>query len=239
MEGNQSSFLFSLPINIIWNTRFLTISLAFCAGVDINLFYTTIRFGATREVATVANGVISRCRIINADKSDKAQLIIHIKFGVDVPLSKVMLFKSAVQSFIHDRPQEFCKNVGFRLSRVETDLGFVEYVVVVQSRYSWAKITPVLESKGKVASFCLEVQKKLDMRYISPPMPVNLTVDREDDRSLGTAGREGGIASELTRRRTKATPGMTSPEPGHRAMPSMGDKISAIAELFGDTKKSK
>ena len=95
--------------------------------------------------------------------------MIHVKFGVDVPLSKIELFKSAVRKFIEERPQEFCRTVGFRLTRVEVDLDFVEYVVVARSRRSWAERTAVLESKRTVASFCLEVQKKLNVRYASPP----------------------------------------------------------------------
>ena len=95
--------------------------------------------------------------------------MIHVKFGVDVPLSKIELFKSAVRKFIEERPQEFGRTVGFRLTRVEVDLDFVEYVVVAQSRRSWAERTAVLESKRTVASFCLEVQKKLNVRYASPP----------------------------------------------------------------------
>ncbi len=34
----------------------------------------------------------------------------------------------------------------------------------------------VLASKAEVASFGLELSKKLDMRYKSPPLPVNLNV---------------------------------------------------------------
>ena len=38
----------------------------------------------------------------------------------------------------------------------------------------WQNIGVILNSKAEVASYCLEVQKKLDIRYESPPMPVNL-----------------------------------------------------------------
>jgi Mechanosensitive ion channel len=131
----------------------------------------------TRELATVPNGAIARCRIINVNRSGGAQLMIHVKFEVDVSLPKIELFKSAVQKFIEERPQEFCRTVGFRLTRVDVDLDFVEYVVVVQSRRSWAESTAVLESKKKVASFCLKVQKKLDMRYTSRPMQFNMSVE--------------------------------------------------------------
>jgi hypothetical protein len=33
-----------------------------------------------------------------------------------------------------------------------------------------------LQAKADVASFCLEVQKKMDMRYVAPPMPIDLSI---------------------------------------------------------------
>jgi len=208
-------------------------------NLDISLFHTTIRFGMTREVATVSNGSLARSRIINANRSDKAQLNVNMKFGVDVPLSKVLQFKSAVQQYVHDRPREFAsRSIGFRLTRVETDLGFVEYRVVVQSQHSWQKVTAVLECKAKVASFCLEVQKKLDMRFVSPPMPVNLRVDETDEvAELAKRKHDAAVKRRSSQSATKEE--QTQKERHHRSMPSMGEKISVIAELFGDTKKSR
>jgi len=205
----------------------------------------------TREVATVSNGSIARSRIINANRSDKAQLMIYMKFGVDVPLSKVVLFKSAVKKFVLDRPQEFCNTVGFRMTRVETDLGFAEYVITVQSRDSWQKVITVLESKAKVSAFCLEVQKKLEMKYVSPPMPVNLKFDNPEDTAAESQRRESGggvkrksnvVAQGTPSRTTIGAETETAKAAGkHHPLPSMGEHISAIAALFGgdDRKKSR
>ena len=64
---------------------------------------------------------------------------------------------------------------GFRATRVEADAGYIEYKIVVQHREKWQNIGPILQSKADLSSFCLEATKKLDMRYESPPMPVNLS----------------------------------------------------------------
>jgi hypothetical protein len=37
-------------------------------------------------------------------------------------------------------------------------------------------VVPLLVSKAQVSSFCLELSKKLDMRYKSPPLPVDLSL---------------------------------------------------------------
>jgi len=47
-------------------------------------------------------------------------------------------------------------------------------------RESWQNVIPILSSKAEVASFCLELSKKMGMRYKSPPLPVNLTITRTD-----------------------------------------------------------
>jgi hypothetical protein len=42
----------------------------------------------------------------------------------------------------------------------------------------------ILESKAQVSSFCLELSKKLNMRYTSPPLPVDLAFKRGDGPTL-------------------------------------------------------
>ena len=55
-----------------------------------------------------------------------------IKFGVDVPYEKIMLFKTSVESFVKARPREWLSFVAFRATRVEYDAAFVEYIIVLQ-----------------------------------------------------------------------------------------------------------
>jgi hypothetical protein len=129
----------------------------------------------------VANGSIARSRIINMNRSDKPNVMVHLKFGVDVPYQKIKVFRFAVETFVYDRPREWMKSIGFRSTRVEADLGFIEYVVILQHRLSWQDVGAVLESRANVASFCLELQKQLDMNYHSPPMPVELSMTESRD----------------------------------------------------------
>jgi hypothetical protein len=43
-------------------------------------------------------------------------------------------------------------------------------------REAWQSLISILESKAEVSSFCLELSKKLDMRYKSLPLPVDLAL---------------------------------------------------------------
>ena len=135
----------------------------------------------TREVCTVSNGSISRLRIINLNRSDKPNILIHLKFGVDVPFQKIKIFQTAVEKFVYDRPRDWMKSLGFRSTRVEADLGYIEYVLILQHRSSWQEVGAVLESRAHVASFCLELLKQLDMKYHSPPMPAELSMTEFPD----------------------------------------------------------
>lgn len=56
---------------------------------------------------------------------------------------------------------------------------------------------PILQSKADLSSFCLEVSKKLDMRYESPPMPVNLSASGDMMKSFfaNSDGEENDVVA--------------------------------------------
>lgn len=149
----------------------------------VTLYTTTVRFATTNEVATYTNGSLAVLRIINANRSPKAIISVLIKFGLETPFNKVTVFRTALENFIKARPREWIALAGFRATRVEADYGYIEYKIVAQHRESWQNIGPVLQSKADLSSFCLEATKKLDMKYESPPMPVNLATSGNLDLS--------------------------------------------------------
>ena len=48
----------------------------------------------------------------------------------------------------------------------------------------WQNVGPILQSQADLASFSLEVSKKLNLRYHNPPKPIHL-------RLPGVSGRDG------------------------------------------------
>ena len=109
-------------------------------------------------------------------RSKNALVSIPLKFGTNVPYSKIKVFRAAIERFINDRPREWKAMTGFRSTRIESDLGYIEYVIVAQHTKAWQAIVAVLQSRADVASFCLELQKQLGMKYEAPPLPVDLTM---------------------------------------------------------------
>ena len=87
-----------------------------------------------------------------------------------------MIFRRATEQHVAARPREWLAFLGFRAGAISVDLGYITYKIVVQHREPWQQIISVLESKATLTTYCLEVAKQLDMRYRSPPLPVDLNV---------------------------------------------------------------
>jgi hypothetical protein len=163
----------------------------------VGLFSTTVRLAATNEVATYSNGSLASSRVINANRSPKAIIYVYLKFGVDVGLTTIGVFKKTIEEYVKNRPREWLQLSGFRMTRVDAELGYMEYVIVLQHVESWQNLGAVLKSKAEVTSFSMEVSTKLDMKYTSPPLPVNLKL---------TNGNLG-IATQLSETRAENLPG--------------------------------
>ena len=94
------------------------------------------------------------------------------------------MFQSAVEAHVKARPREWLAFCGFRAGAISVDRGFIEYKVVVQHRESWQNIISILDSKARLTTYCLEVAKQLKMRYLSPPLPVDLNIFNANGQSL-------------------------------------------------------
>ena len=124
----------------------------------------------------MSNAGIANSRIINARRAPHAKLVVTVKFGIDVPYEKIVIFKSAVEQYMKARPREWLQLVGFRASNVTVDRGFIEYNIIALHRESWQATSSIFESRATLTSYCSEVAKQLEMRYMSPSLPVSLTV---------------------------------------------------------------
>jgi hypothetical protein len=51
-------------------------------------------------------------------------------------------------------------------------------------RESWQSELAIYESKAEVTSFCLELSKKLNMRYENPSLPVDLTITNKNHQGV-------------------------------------------------------
>lgn len=58
------------------------------------------------------------------------------------------------------------------------ELNFIEYVIVATHREMWQNVGPILQSKADLASFSLEVSKRLNLRYHNPPKPITLSMTK-------------------------------------------------------------
>jgi small-conductance mechanosensitive channel len=144
---------------------------------DVGLFTTTVCYAATNEVATLSNGSLASSRIINAARSPEASVFILLKFPISASYEKLKIFRNVLEEFVRARPREYLSFSGFRCTRVEADLGFVEYSAAVTHRESWQNLRTIITSKAELASFSLELSKKMKLRFVTPPMPIDLRMN--------------------------------------------------------------
>ena len=136
-------------------------------------------------------------RIINAARSSKAIVSIKLKFGLDVPYEKVKIFGTTVENFVKERPKEWLALLGFRATVVEADLGYIGYIVLLNHVESWQNIGVIKQSLADVSSFCLEVQKMLQMKFVSPPMPVNLSLEENNIMTSGISQSKSADTADV------------------------------------------
>jgi hypothetical protein len=202
---------------------------------DITLYHTTLVYATTNECCTVSNGSLASLRVINAARSPKGTLYVYLKFGIAVPWSKIQVFETSLRAFVKSRPREWLGVRGFRTTRVEADLGFHEMVCVLQHRESWQNAGALLVSKAEVTAFCHELQKKMDMRYKSPPLPVDLSVNRADPFAIVNDKDLGQSVVAKFEGPTAATPGGGSADEQAQLDTSAAD-FESVAKLFSGKK---
>lgn len=143
---------------------------------DITLFTTTMFLGATVEVATVSNGALAQSRIINFARSPQAEVVVTIKIAMDTPYEKVKKFKSGLERFIKSKPREWVRYFGGYARQIDPEEGYIAFDFYLKHRDSWQGVVGIAESRSRVYCFCLELCKRLGIRYRSPPLPVDLNV---------------------------------------------------------------
>lgn len=146
-------------------------------------YHTTFIYGTTQECATISNGSLSGARIINAARSPRATLNFKMKFGITVSTETVEEFKQELIAYVKLKPREWFDFSAFRLIRIEADLGFVEYKIVLQHRESWQEVGQLLDSLADVQSFAFDLSKEMQMTYKAPCMPVELNMVSSNEQA--------------------------------------------------------
>ena len=79
------------------------------------------------------------------------------------------------------------------------ELNYIEYVISATHREMWQNIGPIKASQADLASFALEVSKRLNLRYQSPPKPIHLSVCKRerDQQHPDGAGNVGSGSSDM------------------------------------------
>jgi hypothetical protein len=151
--------------------------------LDITLFTTTVIYVYTNEVATLSNGSIANSRVMNGARSLPACLYISLKFGVNTSSEKLEMFREALSLYMNARPREWVKLIRISSSHIQANLGYVEYMAVLQHVNNWQALNSLFESRSQAKYFCHELSRQLDIRYVNPPLPVDLNIRQSSDNA--------------------------------------------------------
>lgn len=165
---------------------------------DIDLFTTTVIYAFTNEIATLSNGSIANSRVMNGARSLPALLYVTLRFGIDVSHDQLEVFREALNQYVVARPREWARLWDVRNTSVSADQGFVEYLIIVEHVDNWQNLDGILGSRGVIRRFCHELAKQLDMRYVSPPLPVDLRIN--DPASLRNPEQSVELANYMAER---------------------------------------
>jgi small-conductance mechanosensitive channel len=137
---------------------------------DISLYSTTLRFAQSNEVATVSNGTISECRIVNCNRSPNAMvafdLVLHICLIKD---GKVDGFTAAIENYIHEHPRVWDCLVFFRYDKFDADMEQVFCRIAVRHRDSWQDAMRILRDRGEFQNFVYALGMDMGVNFDSPP----------------------------------------------------------------------
>jgi hypothetical protein len=114
-------------------------------------------------------------------------LYILLKFHIDVPYEKLEIFHTAIEKYFRSRPREWLSLVRFCATSVEADRGYIEYIVVGQHREGWTSWSALRLSQAHLATFSLELSKKLDIRFKQPALPVDLSIMQPGNTAVPTS----------------------------------------------------
>lgn len=144
------------------------------ASSELIVLLLFLRTAYTNEYATVSNGSLANSRIMNGARSDPAFIYVILRFGIDVTHGQLELFREALTHYVEARPRDWTKLWCVRALDVAADRGYIEYMVCVEAVANWQDVFHLWHIRGTVKAFCHELAKQLDMRYVSPAMPVDI-----------------------------------------------------------------
>jgi len=159
-----------------------------CVVENIGLLSTSVRAAATGEVATVSNRILSRMAVINLSRSENALIEFHLTVATTTSPVKMLILQTVLNKFVESRPRQWCGISAFRPTSIKDVggmVGYIQYAVVAQHRAAWDSFPEILESKTNLSSFCLEVQKQLNISFaVSPSLQAAADARRTSSKKI-------------------------------------------------------
>lgn len=139
---------------------------------DINLFYTTVRYASSNEVATLSNGSIANLRIVNANRSPNA--VVTFQFPVHISIvaekkDKMELLCSALDKYVREHPNHWKCFVYCRVNELRVELEQAILGIGLQHQCSWQDLGRILQTKADLFCYLFDASRSLGVNYQGLP----------------------------------------------------------------------
>ena len=140
--------------------------------LDINLFYTTVRYAGTNEVATINNGSIASMRVVNANRSPNAMVWFKIPMHISATENNMAIIerlKNRLDKYAKSKPRRWHSFAYCRADGVEIEQEKIVLTIGFQHRKSWQDLASILFDKSELKCYVYEVTKELGVVYDELP----------------------------------------------------------------------
>lgn len=174
VEGTEETYSKNLGLQILFLNHLACCLLPVssscpCPCSDINLFSTTLRYAKENEIATVSNGSLAASRIINCARSNSAMVNLYLKLHIHMHVgTNTQYFREGIEAYIQDNPNCWESIVIFTCEDINSTDEWVLYRLGIRSRHSWQNAVRVMQEKGRLHRYTMELADRLGVKYHVP-----------------------------------------------------------------------
>lgn len=137
---------------------------------DISITSTTLRFGTSNEIVTIANSSLADARITNCYRSEKATIVIFFNFHISCHVGgkTIQMFREGIEEHIRENPNTWDSLFYLRCESIDSNKELAVYKLSVRHAQTWQVHNRILYDRGELFQYAIALSFKLHINYDVP-----------------------------------------------------------------------
>jgi hypothetical protein len=137
---------------------------------DISITSTTLRFGTSNEIVTIANSSLADARITNCYRSEKATIVIFFNFHISCHVGgkTIQMFREGIEEHIRENPNTWNSLFYLRCESIDSNKELAVYKLSVRHAQTWQVHNRILYDRGELFQYAIALSFKLHINYDVP-----------------------------------------------------------------------